>query len=119
MNDAWLVALAATLEIGTPIGLTVGWFQMPGLRKRIVVILGAVTPLLMAYTYTTVKYVVLNQEDAAWGFYAMWVMSFVPYLACMMIGLILGLLKRPNNQFIRYMIGFLASGAVVGALVAN
>jgi len=109
MNDTIRTIIAATLEIGTPVGLLLAYKFLPGWRKRLIVILGSLTPISATLTYVGLAYLLGNGKDpdAEWAFGAMWVMSFVVFVLSVLIGVILALLKKPVGLIKRYFLGLI------------
>ena len=117
MNDQTRSILAAFLELALPVALVISCVLWPTSTRRSVVVLGAITPLLIGCAATAVRYLLQGQQDAQWAFFAMWTMSFIPYVACAAVGTALGLLSVPKGTFARYILGF-ASPSAVALLVA-
>ena len=116
MTEQQLNAGAILIELGSLVVMLSVWVRSPNSRSRLAVLLGAVAPLLFAYGYIAFRYAVLSSTDYAWAFHAMWLMSFWPYIGCVIIGIAVSLVRRPFNLGARFLIG-LAAPAVVWLLI--
>jgi len=98
---------ALLFELGVPIAGIMVTLRAPRLRKFVILVLGAVTPVLLLYGAVTVAFL-LNPADKGniFSFYAMWVMSFFPYAAILVDGIALAFVPRPSNLYARFLIGF-------------
>ena len=119
MSEALLSFLAASVELGLPAFLAVLGIVRPGSRAKVLVVLGAVSPLLFGYAATAFLWCVLRRPEAQWAFHAMWLMSFWPFAACAGLGLLLGLSPRPAKVGYRFFVGFLAPAAIVGLIAVG
>ena len=115
MSDHTLSVAAASIELGVPLLLLVSCVFAPSARLRSVIVLGATSPLLAAYGYVLVGYYVVQNEQLGWAVGAMWIMSFVPFVACAFLGAAMSFTKRPTNPSARYLVG--ASASLLGALL--
>ena len=117
MNQETRIWLTAAVELGLPALLGVAALLWPRIRLWAVVVLGAVSPLLLFYAVTTAR-VLLKQEEALWAFSGMWVSSFVPFVACAVLGGVLAISRVPKGKSARFILGLVppAALAVVWAL---
>jgi predicted permease len=113
MTEQQLHIGSVLFEIGLPAGLLLAWHRVPNARKRIAVVLGAITPLLAAYLYVTATHSFVETAQDAWAFNAMWLMTFFPFLTCAIVGAALSLVSRPANLVARYFVGLSAPLLVV------
>ena len=116
MDTQTSIYLAAAFEVGIPVALVfLGAFR-PSLRKWVVVVLGALTPLLLSFGVTGVRHFVFAQEEAGFAIWEMWLTSFLPYAACFAVGSALGLLKGPTGLSARYILGLVPPSVVAVVL---
>ena len=100
---------AVSVELGAPIALAVLYWRRPQLRSKVVVVLGAVTPLLLAYIVILVGFLIDPQDPGnRFSFYAGPVMSFVAYLGCLALGIGMSFIPWPQHLALRYILGALA-----------
>ena len=116
MTDTSLSIIAAAIELSLPVLLALSCVLVPRARVRALVVLGAITPLLLAYCYVSLGYLVIQTEQYSWAIGAMWSMSFVPFAACVVVGAALSFIKRPARPLARFLLG-LAAPVPVGLLV--
>lgn len=117
MDTQTSIYLAAAFELGVPVALVfLGAFR-PSLRKWVVVVLGALTPLLLSLAVTGVRHFVFAEEEAGFAIWEMWLTSFLPYVACFAAGSGLGLLKVPTGLPARYILGLVPPSVFAVALV--
>ncbi|EIL96478.1 hypothetical protein RHOFW104T7_00260 [Rhodanobacter thiooxydans] len=110
ISETYLTLGAVTFELGVPLAAIVVVAFVPRIRKFAVVLLGAVTPLLLAYAFIAASYFSAPAEPSGrFPFSAVWVMSFVVYLALVLAGTALALIPKPSNLYGRYFIGFLSA----------
>lgn len=109
--------LAVAFELGAPVVLAVLAAWRPALRKWVVVVLGALTPLLLSFAVTGVRHFALAQEEAGFAIWEMWLTSFLPYVGCLAFGAALGLLKVPTGLSARYILGLVPT-AVLAIVLA-
>jgi hypothetical protein len=109
--------LAAAFELGILIVLAVLAAWRPAARKWTVVVLGALTPLLLSLAATSVKHLVFADDEAGFIFGEIWITSFLPYVACLVLGSLMGLLKVPSGLSARYIMG-LVPPAVLAIVLA-
>jgi hypothetical protein len=112
MTEQQLNAGAILIELGSFVAILSVAVHSPGLRSRLIVLLGAVAPLLCAYAYVTARYVAFPGTEYDWSFGAMWLMSFWPYIGCVVIGVFLSFLKMPINLAARFLMGLAAPVSV-------
>jgi hypothetical protein len=109
ISEAYLSLGAAAFEFGVPFAAAVTLAFAPRIRKFAVVLLGAVTPLLIAYAFMAGSYFFAPAEPSGrFPFSAVWVMSFVVYLALALVGTALAFIPKPSNLYGRYFVGFLS-----------
>jgi len=110
ISETYLGLGAAAFELGVPVAAVVALAFAPRMRKFAVVLLGAVTPLLIAYAFMAASYFFARAEPSGrFPFSAVWVMSFVVYLALALVGAALAFIPKPSNLYGRYLIGFLST----------
>ena len=112
MTEQQLNAGAILIELGALVAILAVWVRSPESRPRLSVLLGALAPLLFAYGYVAVRYVALAGTDYDWAFHAMWLMSFWPYIGCVIIGIAVSLVKKPINLAARFLMGLAAPAGV-------
>jgi hypothetical protein len=115
-QDVLLTYGAMFVECGLPLGLVIAWFRQPRSRARIVVVAGAVTPPFSFYLLASAAYVISRSKDIEWAFWAMWLVSLLPFVLCATLGAALSFIRRPARLAPRYLIGLVAPLAVGGAL---
>jgi hypothetical protein len=113
MDSETLVEWAIpAFELGFPVVCVFCLFRAPRLRNVGATALGAVSPMLFVYISALLwHYFRISIYSTGMSFYAIWQMSFVTFVAFAVVGVLLGLLPRPNNLLLRYFIG-LASAPV-------
>ena len=112
MTEQQLNAGAILIELGSLVAILSVWVRSPNSRSRLVVLLGAMTPLLISYGYVAVRSVVLARTDYDWAFHVMWLMTFWPYIGCVIIGIAVSLVKKPSNLAARFLLGLAAPAGV-------
>lgn len=115
MTDTQLTIGAALVEIGVPVALVITLFIAPRFRPLCYSILGSVTPLLFAYFSTIVSTWGVTDPAERWAVGAMWSMSFFPYLVVLVIGVLLGLSRRPKRSVSRFLLSAVVSICVLWA----
>ena len=105
METQTSIYLAASFELGVPIVLSFLGALRPAMRKWVVVVLGALTPILLSLAVTSARHFALAQEEAGFAVWEMWLTSFLPYVACLVFGSALGLLRFPTGMSARYILG--------------
>lgn len=110
MNETSLTIAAAILEIGTPIVLLAVFKFFPRARKRLIVIIGSLTPISLLYLGFFISLLWMpesQKEDNDWAMHAMWGMSFAAFALSLLIGVFLAFFKRPEGMRKRYLFGFM------------
>jgi len=97
---------ALLFELGVPSAAIIVMLRSPRLRKFVIVVLGAVTPLVLLYGAVVVAFLLNPNKGNIFAFYAMWVMSFFAYAAILLGGMALAFVPRPSNLYARFFIGF-------------
>lgn len=113
MTETQLTALAMTVELGVPAILVALLFVAPKLRPLCYSILGAVTPFLFAYFSTWVATNSNGFPNAAIALSAMWSMSLFAYCVALLVGVVLGFMKKPLHSAMRYSAAAAAAICVV------
>lgn len=116
MNTQTNTYLAAAFELGVPVVLAFLGAVRPPIRKWVVVVLGALTPLLLSLAVTGVRHFAFAQEEAGFAIWEMWLTSFLPYVACLVFGSALGLLRLPTGLSARYILGLVPPSLLAFAL---
>jgi hypothetical protein len=111
MNNETVTILSAAFELAFPALLAVATLRWPRIRRWSVVILGAVTPFLLFYAFTTVAFF-LEQEAALLGFNAMWDLSLIPFALSIALGAALSIVPVPRTASARYVFGFAVSAVL-------
>ena len=113
IDDSVLSFGAAIIEIIVPLAIIFLYQKSPVSRRPLLTAIGAVSPLLVFYLVVSISFIFSSSEDVLFSFYAMWAMSFVPYIGLVFIGLVVGYLvfryKKP--------VVALLSGVVIGPLL--
>jgi len=110
ISETYLSLGAGAFELSVPIAAVVALAFAPRMRKFAVVLLGAVTPLFLAYAFMAASYFFAPAETSGrFYFSALWIMSFVVYLALALMGAALAFIPKPSNLYGRYLIGFLSA----------
>lgn len=109
MTETSLNIGAIVLELGLPAGLLVLMILRPAARPRALVILGALFPALCLYGAIAASFLVSREKSDAFAFYAMWVMTFAPYVALALGGVALSFLRWPRNYWARFGLGVLST----------
>jgi hypothetical protein len=117
MTETSINVGAIALELGLPVGLLVLLVLRPAVRPRVAVILGAVFPALFLYGAIAVSYLISRGKSDIFAFYAMWVMTFAPYVAIALGGFALSFLRSPRNNWARFGLGVLSAPAAYFAFV--
>ena len=97
---------ALLFELGVPSAAIIVMLRSPRLRKFVIVVLGAVTPLVLLYGAVVVAFLLNPNKGNIFAFYAMWVMSFFAYAAILVGSIALAFVPRPSNLYARFFIGF-------------
>lgn len=115
MSDSSLTIAAASLEVGVPMGLVVAYGFLPTWRKRLISIIGGITPITVTYLAFFFVLPLLPQnseQDNSWAFHAVWVMSFGAFALSLLIGLCLAFLRKPQALAPRYFLGVFVPFAI-------
>jgi len=118
MTETSMTIAAIALEFGLPVGLFVLAALRPTVRPRVVVILGALFPALCLYGVIAASFLISRGKSDVFSFYAMWVMTFVPYVAIALGGFALSFLRWPRSVLARFGLGVLSTPAAYFAFVA-
>lgn len=110
MTDSLLTAGSAFIEIGVFAATLVAWQRAPFARPRLAVLLGALAPLMLFYASLTLTHFFLREEAWAWG--AVWIMTALPYLACLSGGVLISLLPHPAPLLARFGMGLLVPSLI-------
>lgn len=115
MDDSTLTTFAQGFYIAFPIGLLVVAKARRGLRPKVASILCATTPLSLLFICVTVDYVLDPglEPTESWAIFAVWIMSFVPYVLMIFIGGILAAIRRPKSLGSRFFMAFTLSVLVI------
>jgi hypothetical protein len=116
MDTQTNIYLAAIFELGVPVVLAFLGAVRPATRKWVVVVLGSLTPLLLSLAVTGIRYFVFAQEEAGFAVWEMWLTSFLPYVASLVFGSALGLLRFPTGLSARYILGLVPPSLLALAL---
>jgi len=110
ISETCLTVGAAAFELGVPVAAVIALAFAPGMRKFAALLLGAVTPLLVAYVLMAGSYFFETGEPSGrFPFSAVWMMSFVVYLALAIVGAVLAFIPMPSNLYVRYFVGLLSA----------
>jgi len=103
MSDNLLTLLAVSIEFGVPIILLAALARVPRFRRRVVVVLGAITPVMLFYVDILFAYV-RNPTNTGnrFAFYAGWEMTLAAFLLSLILGILLSFVPRPANLYGRY-----------------
>ena len=117
--DQLLTVAAASIEFGVPACLAVSCVRQPQFRQRTIVVLGATTPLLLAYIYITVSYLFAAKpgQDDLFAVHAVWIMSFAAFLASVALGAVVALSPRPTFLVSRFLVGLASPFLLVSLTV--
>ena len=110
---------AIALELGLPVGLLVLAALKPAARPRVVVIVGALFPALCLYAAIAVSFLISRGKSDIFAFYAMWIMTFAPYVAVALGGIALSFLRWPGNFWARFGMGVLSTTAAYFAFTVT
>lgn len=108
---------AIALELGLPVGLLVLVALRPEARPKAAVILGALLPALCLYCAMAASFLISRGKSDIFAFYAMWVMTFAPYVALALGGFALSFLRRPRSIWARFGLGVLTTPVAYFAFV--
>ena len=114
---------AAIVEIGLPLLTAAGCAIFPRQRRRLVVALGALTPISLVYWYLLAFFGLawLRQQwpEDDWAFHAAWIMTFAAFMLSVVLGALLAFVPYPKRNWARYLMGLLAPLLVVGIYNAH
>jgi len=103
--------MVLSVDLGALLLLAILFFRLPRLRKKVVVVLGALTPILAFYAEIIVAFMLdPNDRSNAFSFYAGWVMTFGAFVASFIVGALLTFVPRPTSLFGRYLVGCAVQG---------
>ena len=115
MTEVSLNILAIAIEIGFPLVLLGIAAKYPSTKPKVASIIGAVSPLLVAYIATWITWLFSDRSsEASFGIHAMWVMSFFVYLMAFAIGVCLSFSQRPASIVWRFVSAAASSVAAIG-----
>jgi hypothetical protein len=118
VDDSTLTLVAMIVELGCPVAFATLYWYRPAMRRRVAVLLGTVTPAILAYAWGAVGYIAdPGDMSNRWGFGAMWGMSLAVYVAAVLVGVGLSFVPRPSHLLGRYFVGFLAPPIGFGLLI--
>jgi hypothetical protein len=107
INEDLLDAAAIGFELGLPLILIYFCSAFPGKRPLWVPMLGAITPIIMFFGFTTFGYFFLNKDEFSFSFFAQWQMGYFVYCLLLLLGLIMGIaLQTQFNLYWRYGLAF-------------
>jgi len=110
ISESYLTLGSAAFELGLPVAAVVLLAFVARIQKFAAVILGAVTPLLLAYVFVAGSYLFVPAKPSGmFPVSAVWVMSFGVYLALVAVGTMLAFIPKPSNLYARYFMGFLSA----------
>ena len=115
MPDLQLTFLAATAEVGLAALVVLAVVFGKSVRNRAVVILGAITPAIIAMG-AVVYWQFINPTPGSMAG-AEWIMGFAAYAFLWLGGLAVSFVPRPSNLYGRYALG-LATAPVSFALLS-
>lgn len=118
MDDRVLTQIALVIELGLPIFLVFGIAFRPAKARRLLIILGAVTPWLFLYMFVAVGFWTDGRQNDRFAFYAMWIMTLIPYLACAALGYVVSWFVFPVRAIWSYAVGLAVPAIIlIGALI--
>ena len=110
ISETYLTLGAATFELGVLMAAISAFAFAPPMRKFAIVLLGAVTPLFILYAIVAGSYFFVPEKPSGrFPFSAIWVMSFVDYLALALGGTALAFIPKPSNLYGRYFVGLVSA----------
>ena len=116
MNYLELTIVATIFECAIPIGLIILSLFKPSMRKRTLVILGSLTPILAVFIWGIVSTNIHPTAEGQWAVRAMWAMGFAAYIASLAVGVGMSMMRRPQHLFMRYCLGFATILLIVGIM---
>lgn len=109
---------AAGFELGLPLLIALLYPRLPPLRSKLVVLLGALSPAVLIYVCLIAEHLAAADDlGGRWAFYAVWEISFFPYLAALIAGLAVSFASQPRTLIARYAMGFICALLAVIALL--
>lgn len=115
--EIYLTLAAIAFELGIPVAAMVILVRVPRFRRFATVVLGAVTPFVLFYGFVTVSYLLNpSSKENVFSFYAMWVMTFMAYAALTIGGMLLALIPKPSNSYVRFLLGCASAPASYAVL---
>lgn len=115
--DYYLTIIAIVFEFGLPFVLAYIALEKVEFRRVIVPVVGAVSPFLLVYVAGSVTHILFPPDELSM-FEAIFIMSFLPYVVFLAIGLALGIFLPKNMRlWSRYLLSFLTAPAVGLGLV--
>ena len=98
MDERVLNFLAIVIEIGLPISFGLAAILFKSLRRAMIGGLLGAAPFLLFYAAVSIDYCT-QASDSSWAFHAMWIMTFIPYIATVLLGVGLGAtLGKPQDE---------------------
>ena len=88
-------------------------------RQRTIVVLGATTQFLLAYMYIVVSYLLTAKpgQDDLFAVSAVWIMTFVAFLASVALGAVVAFIPRPTFLVSRFLVGLASPFLLVSLTV--
>jgi len=118
LSEKTLSLGAGSLELGLPLVIAFMFWRIPQWRTKLIVMLGALTPAILIYaSLLAAHFSETDNLGGRWAFYAVWEMSFVPYLAALSAGLAISFSSQPRSSVARYAIGILSAPLAVIVLM--
>jgi len=114
MDEQTFAAVAAGVEIGVPLRLAILMLRLATIRKRIIVPLGATTPLFVYWFFPGhfVTYYLSIDGPRHDAYLPPWVVAFPLWVTSLIISAGLLFLSRPKGLVGRYLLG---TGAILCA----
>lgn len=109
MTETQMNMGAIAVELGLPLALIVLMAFKPKTVSRAIVVLGAVFPALCLYGAVTISYVFSRGKSDIFSFFAMWLMTFAPYVAVAFGGLAVSFIGKPTGKLARFGMGLLSA----------
>ena len=110
MSEDALTIIAIAFEAGVPAALLWIYFRDNRFQSRLIVILGAITPMLLFYAAIIGVYLFdQNAPASKFSFAVVWMMSFFVYVLSLVAGALLSLLPWPSRMSFRFLAGFLVA----------
>ncbi|MEN7343551.1 MAG: hypothetical protein AAAFM81_11430 [Pseudomonadota bacterium] len=112
MNDTTATFIAACIELGIPLVAVVCLFRSKSAARIALSVLGGVTPFLCFYLACAIEFWINDGDDGSFTFYAMWQMSFVPYMIVVGLSLLISRWSWPTSAVARFTISLI--GPIIG-----